>query len=149
MSDDDKKAYNMMKDGMSEEEAQNAIKEELKKSDPSLSEDDLEAQSKAAVQNATAAKNTQENKAAPPNSVDTTLNESEQEQFLSEFSNSEPAPEPDPSSSTTEKTSIAGEDFDGKTLSPKQMATMEMAMSMGNSYPSEIMAVYNAQKGNK
>ena len=159
MSDDDKKAYNMMKDGMSEEEAQNAIKEELKKSDPSLSEDDLEAQSKAAVQNATAAKNTQENKAAPPNSVDTTLNESEQEQFQNEFSNSEPAPEPAPTptptpdpdsgSSTTVKTRIAGEDFDGKSLSDKQMATMEIGMAMGNSYPPEIMAVYNAQKGNK
>lgn len=59
MNDNDKKAYNMMKDGMSAEDAQNAIKEELKQSDPSLSEDDLEAQSLAAVQNATAAKNTQ------------------------------------------------------------------------------------------
>ena len=88
MSDDDKKAYNMMKDGMSEEDAQKAIKEELKKSDPSISEDDLEAQSKAAVQNAVAARNTQENKAAPPNSLDTKLSEAEQEQFQSEFSNS-------------------------------------------------------------
>jgi hypothetical protein len=44
---------------------------------------------------------------------------------------------------------IAGEEFDGKSLSPKQMATMEMGMALGKSYPPEIMSVYNAQKGNK
>lgn len=104
MNENDKKAYNMMKDGMSAEEAQNAIKEELKQSDPSLSEDDLEAQSLAAVQNATAAQNTQENKAAPPNNVDTKLNESEQGQFQQEFSNSQPAP-PESSSSQPEQPS--------------------------------------------
>lgn len=143
MNDNDKKAYNMMQDGMSAEEAQNAIKEELKNSNPSLSEDDLEAQSLAAVQNATAAKDTQENNAPPPNNVDTKLSESEQGQFQQEFSNSQPA-QPQP---PTQKTKIAGEDFDGKSLSKKQMATMEMAMAMGNSYPPEVMSVYNAQKG--
>ena len=157
MNDNDKKAYNLMKDGMSEEEAQNAIKEEIKQSDPSISEDDLEDQSKAAVQNATAAMNTQENIPAPPNSVDTTLNESEQEQFQNEFSDSQPAPPESPAPQPDEpsqpqpqtKTRIAGEDFDGKILSQKQMATMEIGMAMGNSYPPEIMSVYNAQKGNK
>lgn len=63
---------------MSEEEAQNAIKEEIKKENPDISEDDLEDQSKAAIQNATAAMNTQENKAASPNDVDTKLDDSEQ-----------------------------------------------------------------------
>lgn len=165
MNDNDKKAYNLMKDGMSSEDAQNAIKEELKQSDPNLSEDDLEAQSLAAVQNATAAMNSQENEPAPPNNVDTTLNEAEQEQFQGEFSDSQPAPseqssesqspqseepsQPQSESSQTKKTQIAGEDFDGKSLSDKQMATMEIGMAMGNSYPPEIMSVYNAQKGNK
>lgn len=172
MNENDKKAYNLMKDGMSAEDTQNAIREELKKNDPSLSEDDLDAQSLAAVQNATAAKNTQENTPAPPNNVDTKLNETEQHQFNNEFSNSKPAPpdppapppspppeqpspqpeqpsQPQPQPQPQTKTRIAGEDFDGKSLSQKQMAVMDMGMAMGNSYPPEIMAVYNAQKGKK
>lgn len=32
-------------------------------------------------------------------------------------------------------TKIAGEIFDGKSLSQKQMGAIEMSMSMGNSYP--------------
>ena len=95
MSDNDKMAYNMMKEGMSAEEAQNAMKEEIKKQNPDIFESDLEAESLAAVQNATAAMKTQENTTPPPNDVDTKLSESEQSQFNNEFSNSQPAP-PEP-----------------------------------------------------
>ena len=65
----------------------------------------------------------------------------------------QPSPQPEqpsqPEPQTWTKTQIAGEDFDGKSLSKKQMAVMELGMAMGNSYPPEIMAVYNAQKGKK
>ena len=68
------------------------------------------------------------------------------------------APATTPKSSATAPTSpsknvnavmIAGEVFNGKSLSQKQMATMEIGMAMGNKYPADIMAVYNAQKGKK
>jgi hypothetical protein len=71
------------------------MKEEIKKENPDIFESDLEAESLAAVQNATAAMKTQENITPPPNDVDTKLSESEQSQFNNEFSNSQPAsPEP-------------------------------------------------------
>lgn len=167
MSDNDKKAWEMMKNGMSEDEALQAMKDSIKEANPDISDDDLDAQATAAIQNATAAGGLDNGDSGGSESPN--LSESEQAQFNNEFSNSKPEPSPEPSPTPqppqdqpsqdnppapepppqqTEKTQIAGEDFNGS-LSDKQMATMEMAMAMGNTYPPEVMNAYNAQKAAK
>lgn len=59
----------------------------------------------------------------------------------------EPTEKAPMTSKTTSQTwtEIAGERV-GEKLTDKQMGVMEMSMKMGNTYPPEIMAKYNAQK---